>query len=600
MFRSPRNRRSATAEERRPVDRSAVEQMRRLFGFVRPYRRYLAFAMVGVLFASALGLVFPAIIGDLVDSAVGDLSDTAELDQIALLLLVVFAVQSVFNFIRSYFVSIAGEGVVADLRKAVYAQVMTLPVRFFDARKTGEITSRLTSDVAVVQASVSQAVTQTLAQGVTLIGGVILMFVMSVRLSLTVLAILPITIVAASIFGRRLRRLSSDFQDQIADANAFAEESISANRVIKWFTAEEREVQRYGSAVDSSYAIARRRAGWRAIFISVVTFVGFGTLALVIWSGGREVLKGTLQPGELVTFLLYTLTVAGAIGAFTGLYSQLQQALGASERIFDLLDEESEIKDPADPKPLASVEGSLSFHDVSFSYGDRDLTVLHSVSLQVAPGERLAVVGPSGGGKSTLIQLVPRFFDPSSGYIAVDGEDIRSFRVAELRSHIAAVPQETQLFSGTIADNLRVGNPTATMDEIKSAAHAAHAEEFIVEFPDGYETVVGERGVKLSGGQRQRVAIARALLKDPRILVLDEATSSLDSESEGVVQQALEELMKGRTTLVIAHRLSTIRDADRIVVIDHGRIVEQGTHEGLLEEGGLYASLHAAQFEGSI
>lgn len=595
MFRNSR-RRPTDAGPRPRIDREGLKDIGRLARFVRPYRRYLGIATIGVLMASGLGLVFPRILGTLVDQAISRSNSPDQLDRVALILVAVFAVQSGFNFLRSYYVSLTGEGVVADLRRAVYGKVMTLPVRFFDGRKTGEITSRLTSDVAVVQTTVSQAVAQALAQAVTLIGGVILMLVMSLSLSLAVLAFLPIAIVAAALFGRRLRRVSTAFQDRVAEANSYADEAIAANRVVKWFTAEQRETDRYGVAVNESYLVAQRRAKLRAGFISLVTFVAFGTLAVVVWWGGRQVLAGEMTGGQLVSFLLYTLTVAGAIGTFTGLYSQLQEALGASRRIFDLLDEANEIRDPDSPIGFDTIEGLIRFENVSFSYGDRDTTVLDRVDLTIEPGERVAIVGPSGAGKSTMVQLVPRFYDPTSGRITIDGVDIRQVRVTDLRHHMAAVPQETQLFSGTISENLRVGKPDATDRELHEASVAAHADEFIATFPDAYETIVGERGVKLSGGQRQRVAIARALLRNPRILVLDEATSSLDSESENLVQEALETLMQGRTTLVIAHRLSTIRTADRIVVIDDGTIAEQGTHDELLANGGLYASLYAAQF----
>ena len=574
-----------------------MDQLRRLGRFVRPYRKYLAIAVFGTALASLLGLVFPQIVGDLVDRAMDGGEGTAGLDRSALFLLAVFAVQAVFNFLRSYYISITGEGVVADLRKAVYSKLMTLPVRFFDVRKTGEITSRLTSDVAVVQSTVSHSVAQALAQAVTLIGGVTLMFLVSVSLSFSVLAFLPIAIVASSVFGRRLRHISTAFQDQVAEANAYAEESIAANRVIKWFTAEGVETARYSSAVDASFAVAKRRARLRAIFVSIVMFVAFGTLAVVVWTGGRQVLADQITVGDLIKFLLYTLTVAGAIGTFTGLYSQLQEALGASQRIFELLDESSEIADPPSPVSIDVVEGRVTFENVSFSYSDRSSVVLEGIDLDVAPGERVAIVGPSGAGKSSLVQLVPRFFDPTSGVVRLDGVDLRDLTVASVREVMAAVPQETQLFSGTVADNLRVGKPSATDAELVEAAQAANAHDFIDSFPDGYSTVVGERGIKLSGGQRQRVAIARALLKDPKILVLDEATSSLDSESENVVQEALETLMQGRTTLVIAHRLSTVRDADRLVVIHEGRLVEEGTHDSLMARGGLYNDLYAAQFD---
>ncbi len=575
-----------------------IGQLRRLGAFMRPYRRNFAIALVGVLVASGLGLVFPRVTGTLVDTALAEstLRDLSRIDGLALLLLGVFAAQAAFSYLRIYFLASMGEGIVADLRKAVYRHIMTLPVKFFDARKTGEITSRLTSDVAVVQGVTSTSLASAISQFITLIGGVALMFVTSVALSVVVLSFLPVAIIAAAAFGRRLRFISTRYQDKIAEANAAAEEAISATRVVKWFTAEEIEVRRYVRKVQDSYAVALRRARLRALFTPFVQLVGYGTLAVVMWVGGRRVLAGELTAGELVTFLLYTLTVAGAIGAFTGLYGQLQTALGASQRIFELLEERSDILDPEHPVTLTQLQGGITFDQVGFRYSDRDVAVLEDLSLAIAPGEVVALVGPSGAGKSTLVQLVPRFFDPTEGRILLDGVDLRDLRVGDLRHTMAAVPQETQLFSGTIMENLLIGRPDATEQDLREAAMAANAHDFIQGFPDGYQTIVGERGIKLSGGQRQRIAIARALLNDPRILILDEATSSLDSESESLVQDALQKLMKGRTTVIIAHRFSTVREADRLLVLDRGRIVQEGTHQQLMAEGGLYADLYARQF----
>jgi subfamily B ATP-binding cassette protein MsbA len=589
----------AGGEEERPrLSRDQLGQVSRLFVFARPYRRRIVAATVAVVFASGLGLVFPRIMGDLVDSALGEIgsADTTTLDRFAIILVFVFLAQAGFNFLRSYWLSIAGEGVVADLRRAVFDRVVRLGVPFFDERKTGEITSRLTADAAVVQSTVSTAVAQTLAQTITLIGSVILLFLISPRLSLTVLTFLPVVIVAAAIFGRRLRRISTDFQDRLAEANSLAEEAISSVRVVKWFGAEEETARLYDHHIRASYEVAVRRARLRAIFVPTVTFVMFSTLALVLWQGGRQVIAGALTGGDLVTFLLYTLTVAGAIGSFTGLYSQLQEALGASKRIFELLDEPPEVAAAGATSNPARI-GTVTFEDVSFSYSERVGRVLWNVNLHVAPGEVVALVGPSGSGKTTMVQLIPRFYDVADGRVLVDGVDVKQQEVHELRARMAAVPQEVELFSGTIAQNLRVAKATATDQELIEACVAANAHDFIGGFPDGYQTVVGERGVKLSGGQRQRVAIARALLADPAILILDEATSSLDAESESLVQSALEVLMQGRTTVVIAHRLSTVRRADRLVVLAEGRIVEEGNHDDLLERGGLYASLYGRQLE---
>jgi subfamily B ATP-binding cassette protein MsbA len=587
----------------RPVDpevdsdlRDQMGQLTKLFGMLRPYRRWLVLAVIGVVVAASLGLVFPRIMGGLVDTALGAEGTTSRLDRLGLVLFAVFLVQGAFNYLRIYALAVVGEGVVADLRRAVYDRIVRLPVPFFDERRTGEITSRLTSDAVVVQSTVSSSAAQALSQGITLVGGVVLLVVISPVLSLTVLTFLPVVIIAAAaVFGRRLRRISTSFQDEIAEANALADESIASIRVIKWFTAEDDAVARYDGAIRRSYSVALRRAKLRALFVPFVTFIAFGTLAVVLWVGGRLVLNGDLTPGELVSFLLYTLIVAGAIGTFTGLYSELQEALGASQRIFELLDEPVEVPERTAPVAPPVRQGSVVFDRVSFSYPGRDIEVLSAIDLAIAPGETVALVGPSGAGKSTLTQLIPRFYDVSSGEVLVDGVDVRLQDLSELRLAMAAVPQEVQLFSGTIAENLRVGRPGATDDELFAAAEAANAHDFISAFPDGYDTVVGERGVQLSGGQRQRIAIARAVLADPRILILDEATSSLDSESEALVQDALDRLMTDRTTIVIAHRLSTVRAADRIVVVAAGSIAEEGTHDELVAAGGLYTELSANQ-----
>lgn len=580
------------------LTRDQLPQVRRLFVFARPYRRRIIAATVAVAFASGLGLVFPRVMGDLVDAALGEVetADTSELDRFAVILVLVFLAQAGFNFLRSYWLSIAGEGVVADLRRAVFGRVVRLGVPFFDERKTGEITSRLTSDAAVVQSTVSTAVAQALAQGITLVGSVVLLVLLSARLSLTVLTFLPVAIIAAAFFGRRLRQVSTVFHDRLAEANSLAEEAISSVRVVKWFTAEEETARLYAHHIRASYEVAVRRARLRAIFVPTVTFVMFSTVALVLWQGGRLVISGDLTAGDLVTFLLYSLTVAGAIGTFTGLYGQLQEALGASKRIFELLDESPElatVEITNDPDHL----GTVTFAGVSFSYTQRTGEVLRDIDLEVKAGEVVALVGPSGAGKTTLVQLIPRFYDAADGQVLVDGVDVKQQNIELLRARMAAVPQEIELFSGTIAENLRVAKANATDEELVDACVAANADDFIGEFPDGYETLVGERGIKLSGGQRQRVAIARALLADPAILILDEATSSLDTESEALVQSALEVLMKGRTTVVIAHRLSTVRRADRLVVLAEGRIIEEGTHADLVTRRGLYAELYGRQLD---
>ncbi len=486
----------STESEQPRLGRDQLSQIQRLFVFARPYRGRILAATVAVTFASGLGLVFPRIMGDLVDSALGDVegADTAELDRFALILVAVFLLQAGFNFLRSYLLAIAGEGVVADLRRAVFDRVVRLGVPFFDSRKTGEITSRLTADAAVVQQTVSTAVAQALAQSITLIGSIVLLFLLSFRLSLTVLTFVPLIIIAAFVFGRRLRKISTEFQDRLATANSLAEEAISSVRVVKWFTAEDETARLYDHDIRKSYEIAVRRARIRSVFVPTVTFVMFSTLALVLWQGGRQVIAGNLSAGDLVTFLLYTLTVAGAIGTFTGLYAQLQEALGASQRIFELLDEPPELADPAetvDPEPM----GTVTFENVDFAYTDRDGDVLSGINLEVRQGEVVALVGPSGAGKTTLVQLIPRFYDVDSGRVVVDGVDVRDQDIQQLRSRMAAVPQEVELFSGTIAENLRVAKAEATDQELIAVCTDAKAHRFIADFLVGYATIVGERGV---------------------------------------------------------------------------------------------------------
>ena len=582
-------------------------QLRKLFAYTRPYRLQLVVGMLAVGVSSLLSLAVPQVVRRFFDTFIASGSGAElNLNRIVTILLGIFLVQAAFNFLRTYMIAQVGEGVVADLRRNLYAHLMALPIRFFETRRTGEITSRLTSDASVVQGAVSQALAQLVNQGALLIGSIVLLFVTNWQLTLLMLLVVPVVMFGARTFGRKLRAISTEFQDRIAEANASAEEAIVGVRVVKSFTAEGLEAARYGTLISASYRVALRRAVFRAAFFSGIIFAMFSAISVVLYVGGRLVNSGGLTSGQLVQFLLYTLFVAGAVGALTGLYSQFQEALGASKRIFELLDEKSDLPTPASPKALTTVRGLVQFEDVSFRYGAEGAetdsrgkrAVLHSIALTAQPGEITALVGPSGAGKSTLVTLIPRFYDPTAGRITLDGVDLRDLDELELRAHIGIVPQETQLFSGTVRDNIRYGRPDATDDEVEAAAEAANAHDFILAFPDGYETVVGERGVKLSGGQRQRVAIARALLKDPRILILDEATSSLDSESESLVQEALEVLMAGRTVFVIAHRLSTIRNADQIIVLEEGRTVQQGTHNQLLTQGGVYAELYRKQFRG--
>ncbi len=581
------------AKEKPRVSRT---DLLRLLSYTRPYRVRLAIALLSLLVAGALSLAFPPVVGMLIDAAFVE-RDSSKLNRLALLLVVVFAAQAGFSFLRTYLLSYTGERIVADVRTQVYNHLISLPAAFFANRRVGELTSRLASDVSVVQTVTTGTVTELLRLSLLLVGGVTIIFITNTRLSLLMLAIVPVVVVAAHFYGRYIRRLSTKVQDLLAEANSVLEETLSAIRIVQSFVREEYERRRYRDRIQDSLRLAVKRAIASGGFIAFIILVVYSGIAVVLWYGSRMVAADQMSAGDLTAFVLYTFFVGGAVGGMTELYGQFNQAIGATRRVFELLDTKPEIQDPENPEPLESVRGRVQLIDVHFTYpGDRTLPVLKGVNIEAKPGEIIALVGPSGAGKSTLAALIPRFYDVSSGAILVDGHDIRSVRLSDLRNAIGLVPQETTLFGGKIRENIAYGKLGATNDEVEAVARAAHAHEFILEFPEGYDTIVGERGVKLSGGQRQRVAIARALLKNPAILILDEATSSLDSESERLVQDALETLMLGRTTFVIAHRLSTVRRADRIIALDEGRIVEEGNHDELLANGGLYKRLYEIQF----
>lgn len=597
MLRPRRFRVAGTPEEERiPITRERLADYGRLLQYLRPYIGRMALAVVALVVGTLLGLVMPLVVRSVVDVVFVE-RNLALLNRFAGLLALIFLVQAVFSFVNRYNLAYVGERVVADLRQQLYRHLVNLSLRFFADRRTGEIVSRVTNDVTTLQSAVTNNLVSLLQQALTLIGGVGFLFWLDWRLTSLILLGIPIVTLTMVYLGRKIRHAATRVQDRLAEASAVVEESIGGIRIVKSFAREAYEESRFNAKIEETFAAAMDRVRISAVLAPVIGFMAFMSITLTLWFGSYEVIRGNLSPGGLIAFLIYTMLVAGPIAAFSGLYGQFQSALGATRRLFELLDLQPDIADPPGAYALPEIVGRVRFENVSFEYSS-SIPVLRDICLAVEPGQVVALVGPSGAGKTTLVNLIPRFYDVSKGRITIDGHDIRQVSRLSLRGQIGIVPQEAILFSDTIARNIAYGRLDASQAEIEAAARAANAHQFITALPQGYNTFVGERGIKLSGGQRQRVAIARAILKNPRILILDEATSSLDSESEQLVQEALERLMQSRTTFVIAHRLSTIINADWIVVLERGRIVEQGTHTDLLRrEDGLYRKLHAMQFK---
>ncbi|KAA0990829.1 ABC transporter ATP-binding protein [Dyadobacter aurulentus] len=569
-----------------------------LFRYLRPYRVTFFIGLVFLALSTATSLAFPKLVGSMIEVIEGKSKYT--INQITVFLFVVLIGQAAFSYFRIYLFTKVSELAMTNIRLDVFSKIITLPITFLEQRRVGELTSRITSDVSQLQGLLSFTLAEIFRQFATLIVGMAILFYTSWKLTLFMLATFPVLVVASVFFGRHMRRLAKKAQDELAAANVVVEETLQSIHVVKAFTNEPLEVGRYNTILRRVVDLSLHAASFRGGFASFIIFALFGGIVGVVWYGAGLVESGEFGLSDLFTFILYTTFIGASIGGMGDLYAQVNKTIGASERIFEILEEEPEISvEEARSAVPGIIGGQIVYDNVHFSYPSRpDLPVLKGISFQIRAGEKIALVGYSGAGKSTIIQLLMRFYDHQSGNILIDEKPVSEYGLSELRKNMAIVPQEVMLFGGTIYENIAYGKPTASREQIYDAARRAHALDFIETFPEKFETVVGERGIKLSGGQRQRIAIARAILKDPKILILDEATSSLDAESEKLVQIALDELMKGRTTIVIAHRLATIRKVDMIYVIREGQIAESGSHQELsLLQNGLYANLIKLQFE---
>ncbi|WP_183900519.1 ABC transporter transmembrane domain-containing protein [Rhizobium metallidurans] len=576
----------------------SLRPLGRLTPYVMRYRGLVTGALFSLALAALTSLALPLAVRRMIDHGFS-YSDGRFINSYFIMLMAMAVVLAIASALRYFFVITLGERIVSDLRRDVFAHVTRLSASFFDVNQSGEIVSRLTADTTQIKSAVGATASVALRNIILCLGAIVMMVVTSPKLASLVLSAIPLIVFPLVAFGRSVRKRSRAAQDTLAEASAFANETIAATRTVQAFGGETAATSRYGNAVEAAYTAARAAIRSRSLLTGIAITLIFGSVVAVLWVGARNVLEGTLSAGTLGQFLLYSVIAAGSLGALSEVWGELSQAAGAADRLTELLDEVSPIVTPASPVALPDPSlGRVEFADVHFAYPSRpDTSALHGLSFAVKPGETVAIVGPSGAGKTTIFSLLLRFYDPQQGAVTIDGVDARATDTGGLRQRIAIVPQDVTIFAASIHDNIAFGRPSATREEVRAAAAAAQADEFIARLAEGYDTKVGERGIMLSGGQRQRIAIARAILKNAPILLLDEATSALDAESETLVQRALDGLMDGRTTLIIAHRLATVLKADRILVLDQGRVVEEGTHQSLVRQGGIYAKLARLQFD---
>ena len=571
-----------------------MKNYRRLLQYMRPYLKELILAVICIVIAAGCNLYLPWIIKDMIDKVLTN-KDMMMLNMICIGIVVVFLVRGVFFFGQSYLVSYIGQKVIIDVREVMFRKFQRMPMAYFDRHQTGETMSFITNDVAAIQSALVDQLIEMVTEGSILIGSIVMMLYLDWKLTLLTLVVIPVVGQAMKIFGRKIKRNGTVIQERMADITSLLQESISSIRVVKSFVREKYEIERFTKQNQLNFQAAMKNVQLNSMLTPTVEFLAAISVTFIVWFGGYEVLNDEMTAGALVAFLTYAVNLANPVKRLSRVYGNLQRAMAAVDRVFAVIDLKETITDRPDAKALPETKGEVSISNVTFEY-KKGVPALSDISLEVKPGQMIAFVGPSGAGKSTIANLIPRFYEVTSGKIAIDGHDIRDVTLASLREQIGIVPQETMLFSTTVRENIRYGRLDVTDEEVEAAAKAANADSFIKELPQGYDTPIGERGLNLSGGQRQRMAIARAILKNPRILILDEATSALDTESEKIVQAALDKLMIGRTSFVIAHRLSTIFNADQIYVIDNGHVKEHGTHEELLRNNGLYSHLYNIQF----